>query len=137
MQSTATSASAIQLSWSASTDSGGSVFLTGSVEGTIDFGGNGPLAYPAGADTLQKLEALDKITSLQETGKAQEALATVGQYFGTDAGANMQAFNKVVHPRICQIAALESLDKILSKGGIETGSPLEEFLWALLQGKPW
>lgn len=31
-----------------------------------------------------------------------------------------------------ELAALEHLEKLLAKGGIETGSPLETLLWGLI-----
>ena len=46
----------------------------------------------AASDTLEAVDVLDKINSLQQGGKLGEAAAVIGQYFGTEAGANMQAF---------------------------------------------
>lgn len=54
------------------------------------------------ADVNSKLDAIEKITKAQQTGKAQEALAMAGQYFGTEAGANYQTFNAIVAPLVLQ-----------------------------------
>lgn len=56
-------------------------------------------------DAKAKLAALRQITALQQTGKVQEAQAIVGQYFGTAAGANMQAFNATVGPMVIDLAS--------------------------------
>lgn len=59
----------------------------------------------AASEVKQKLQALRDITALQKTGKMQEAQAMIGQYFGTQAGANMQAFNATVGPMVIDLAA--------------------------------
>jgi hypothetical protein len=44
-------------------------------------------------DTLDTLDALEQINSLKQGGKVQEAVNMAGQWFGTDAAANEQAFD--------------------------------------------
>lgn len=55
-------------------------------------------------EAKQKIAALRQITALQKTGKLQEAQALVGQYFGTQAGSNMQAFNAMTGPMVIDLA---------------------------------
>jgi hypothetical protein len=57
------------------------------------------------AEAKQKIAALRHITELQRTGKVQEAQAIVGQYFGTQAGANLQAFNATTGPMVIDLAS--------------------------------
>ena len=49
---------------------------------------------------LNQIGNVEDILSLQQTGKAQEALALAGQYFGTEAGANMQALRGAIQPLV-------------------------------------
>lgn len=49
---------------------------------------------------LNQIGNVEEILSLQQTGKAQEALALAGQYFGTEAGANMQALRGAIQPLV-------------------------------------
>lgn len=53
----------------------------------------------------QKLSQVKEISALQKTGKIEEAKAKIGQYFGTEAGANMQAWNAAITPMILDAAA--------------------------------
>ena len=55
-------------------------------------------------DTLSKLGQLKQIMEAQKTGKSEETKALIGQYFGTDAAANMQAFNAAAQPLILEAA---------------------------------
>lgn len=46
-------------------------------------------------NTIDQLNVIKDISSKTQTGKTEEALAMAGQYFGTEAGASMQALNAV------------------------------------------
>lgn len=70
-----------------------------------------------GADnTLMLVGKLKEIQELQETGKGEEAIARIGQYFNTDAGANFQAYNAVSSQMVLQQA--EKLKGAMSDGDI-------------------
>lgn len=49
---------------------------------------------------LNQIGNVEEILSLQQTGKAQEALALAGQYFGTEAGANLQSLRGAIQPLV-------------------------------------
>lgn len=49
---------------------------------------------------LNQLSNVEEILSLQQTGRMQEAMALAGQYFGTEAGANMQALRGAIQPLV-------------------------------------
>lgn len=73
-------------------------------------------AYAAN-ETLAGLQQLREISQLQKTGKVEEAKALVGQLFGTEAGANMQAFGSVASSLVLQQA--EKLKGAMSDGDIK------------------
>lgn len=73
-------------------------------------------AYAAN-ETLAGLSKLKQISQLQNTGKVEEAKALVGQLFGTEAGANMQAFGSVASSLVLQQA--EKLKGAMSDGDIK------------------
>lgn len=63
------------------------------------------------------LNVLEEIQSKFETGKTQEALAILGQYVGTDAGAAMQAWEGTISPIV--LAKAEGLSGVLSDKDME------------------
>lgn len=63
------------------------------------------------------LNVLEEMQSKFETGKTQEALAILGQYAGTDAGAAMQAWEGTISPIV--LAKAESLSGVLSDKDME------------------
>lgn len=78
------------------------------------------------ANTLQQADQIEQILSAQKTGKAQEALALAGQYFGTEAGANMQSLKGVIQPLVLsQVKQLGSGSGIsdADRKFIEAGMP--------------
>jgi len=52
----------------------------------------------AGRNLLQQANAIEQILGQQQTGRTQEAMALAGQYFGTEAGANLQALRGAIQP---------------------------------------
>lgn len=78
------------------------------------------------ASTLTQADQLELILGAQKTGKVQEALAMAGQYFGTDAGANLQALKGVIQPLVLsQVKQLGSGTGIsdADRKFIESGMP--------------
>ena len=76
--------------------------------------------------TLQQLGNVEQILSLQQTGKVQEALALAGQYFGTEAGANLQSLKGAIQPIVLsQVKQLGSGNGITDadRKFIEAGMP--------------
>ncbi|WP_299085193.1 hypothetical protein [uncultured Paraglaciecola sp.] len=63
------------------------------------------------------LNVLEEMQSKFETGKTQEALAILGQYAGTDAGAAMQAWEGTISPIV--LAKAEGLSGVLSDKDME------------------
>ena len=53
---------------------------------------------------LDQLQVLDQINNLQQGGKIGEAQAVIGQFFGSDAGANMQVWNAMSKDLVVQKA---------------------------------
>lgn len=52
----------------------------------------------SGRNLLQQADVIEQILGQQQTGRTQEALALAGQYFGTEAGANLQALRGAIQP---------------------------------------
>ena len=76
--------------------------------------------------TLQQVGAVEQILSLQKTGKMEEAMAVAGQYFGTEAGANLQALKAAIQPIVlAQVRQLGSGNGITDSDRkfIEAGMP--------------
>ncbi len=67
-------------------------------------------------ETMANIGQLRQISELQGTGKMAEAGALIGQYFGTDAASNMQAYNAVSQGMVLQQA--EKLKGAMSDGDI-------------------
>lgn len=63
------------------------------------------------------LNVLEEMQSKFETGKTQEALAILGQWAGTDAGAAMQAWEGTISPIV--LAKAEGLSGVLSDKDME------------------
>lgn len=68
-------------------------------------------------ETMNSIGQLRKISQLQNTGMANEALAMAGQIFGTEAAANMQAYNSIASNMVLQQA--EKLKGAMSDGDIK------------------
>lgn len=49
-------------------------------------------------DSLRQADVIEHILSNTQTGKIPEAMAVAGQYFGTKAGASLQAFKGAIQP---------------------------------------
>lgn len=78
------------------------------------------------ANTIQQADQLEQILSAQKTGKIPEALAMAGQYFGTQAGTNLQALKGVIQPLVLsQVKQLGSGSGIsdADRKFIEAGMP--------------
>lgn len=76
--------------------------------------------------TLDQLGNVEEILALQQTGKVQEAMALAGQYFGTEAGANLQALKGAIQPIVLsQVKQLGSGNGITDadRNFIEAGMP--------------
>lgn len=58
----------------------------------------------AATDIKNRVAQLRQVLNAQQTGKTQEALALAGQYFGSEAGANLQATQKLVGPLVLKAA---------------------------------
>lgn len=65
-------------------------------------------------ETLSNIQKLKEISQLQQTGKGQEAMAAVSQWFGGEAGSNMQSFNAIQKKMMLDGAA--SLKGAMSDG---------------------
>lgn len=65
-------------------------------------------------DTIATLDRLDQIAELQNTGRLQEAQGLIGQWFGTDAAANQQAYEGAVTQLVLKQA--NNLKGSLSEG---------------------
>jgi hypothetical protein len=61
-------------------------------------------AATTAASTKQRLDVIKGITSKAATGKIPEALAIAGQYFGTEAGKDLQTFNAATQPLFLDMA---------------------------------
>lgn len=68
-------------------------------------------------NTLDQLDVIRQINSLQQGGKMGEAAAMIGQYFGSDAAANRQTFNAVQKNLVLEQA--KSLKGAMSDRDIE------------------
>lgn len=73
-------------------------------------------AQSAGS-ALESIGALRQINTLNQGGKVGEAMAFAGQYFGTDAAANMQTFKAVQNQMV--LKAAESLKGAMSDRDIQ------------------
>lgn len=76
--------------------------------------------------TLAQLENVEQILTAAETGKVNEALAMAGQYFGTEAGANLQTLKAAIQPIVLsQVKQLGSGNGITDadRKFIEAGMP--------------
>jgi len=73
-------------------------------------------------ETLANISKLKEISQLQNTGKAQEAAAMVGQWFNTDAASAMQQFGAVQKKMMLDAAAR-------LKGAMSDGE------WSVLQAQ--
>lgn len=76
--------------------------------------------------TLEQLGNVEEILALQQTGKVQEAMALAGQYFGTEAGSNLQALKGAIQPIVLsQVKQLGSGNGITDadRNFIEAGMP--------------
>lgn len=51
-----------------------------------------------GQNVLRQVDAIEDVLSGIETGKTQEVLAKAGQYFGTEAGADLQTMQATIVP---------------------------------------
>ncbi len=58
-------------------------------------------------------------------------------YDGPCRETTLSVVDRMIETKRRDLSALESLRKMLVKGGIEAGSPLEDFLWSLLHSKVW
>lgn len=76
----------------------------------------------ASNEILGKLGQMEQISSAQQTGKTSEAMAMAGQWFGSDAGSNLQAFNAI--QKDLMLNAASNL-----KGAMSDGE------WRVLQSK--
>jgi hypothetical protein len=68
----------------------------------------------AGNEMLGMLQQMQKIDQLQKTGKVQEAGALIGQWFGAEAGANMQTYNSL--QKKMMLEAANKLSGAMSEG---------------------
>lgn len=76
--------------------------------------------------TLDQLGNVEQILSAAQTGKINEALAMAGQYFGTEAGANLQSLRGAIQPIVLsQVKQLGSGNGITDadRKFIEAGMP--------------
>ncbi len=73
-------------------------------------------AYSAN-ETMSGINQLRQISDLQKTGRGQEAMGLVSQWFGSEAGANMQSFNSIASNLVLQQA--EKLKGAMSDGDIK------------------
>ena len=71
----------------------------------------------AANETMAGISQMREISNLQSTGKMAEAQAIVGQYFGTQAASDMQAFNSIASSMVLQQA--EKLSGAMSDGDIK------------------
>lgn len=67
----------------------------------------------AANNTLKQADVIEQILSNTQTGKVPEALAMAGQYFGTQAGADLQSLKGAIQP-----AVLERVKQLGTGSGI-------------------
>lgn len=61
-------------------------------------------AATTAAQTLDQVKVIEDVLTTAETGKVPQALAMAGQYFGTEAGADMQKFQAASNRMVLDLA---------------------------------